>query len=146
MKLRFFAIALSAGFLSSCDDEVLPEKVPLEVRQNLLSTFPLAYNIEWEKSGKDYEADFTVHAAEHCALFRHSGELMQYKRALPSSELPEAVSSSISRSYPGYRIKEAEFATKNNISFYQVLFINKAAEVEMVFSADGQQLSQAYWD
>src|SRR5690606_32323678 len=82
MKQQLIATVLLSATMISCDDDVMPEKVPLEVRQNLLTTFPLAFDIAWEKSGKDYEADFTVHAAEHSALFKNAGVLTQYKRAI----------------------------------------------------------------
>ncbi|MBX0334922.1 hypothetical protein K3G39_16920 [Pontibacter sp. HSC-14F20] len=146
MKPQLIAVLLLTACMTSCDDDVMPEKVPLEVRQNLLEAFPHAYQIEWEKSGNDYEADFTVHAAEHSALFQQSGELAQYKRAIPSSELPEAVTSSIGRQFSGYKLVEADAFVKNLITSYQVVLKSKTAEVEVVFSADGQQLRQPYWD
>ncbi|EJF08977.1 hypothetical protein O71_17736 [Pontibacter sp. BAB1700] len=146
MKLRFATVTLFAGLLVSCDDDVLPEKVPLEVRQNLLNTFPLAFDIEWERSGKDYEADFNMHAVAHSALFRQSGELMQYKRNLQSSELPEAVARSIAQSYPNYKTEEAEVVVKGDTTTYQVVLKGKSGELELAFSAEGQQLPQAYWD
>ncbi|PVY39873.1 hypothetical protein [Pontibacter virosus] len=139
-------IILSAGLLTSCDDDVMPEKVPLEVRQNLLATFPLAFDIEWEKSGKDFEADFTVHAAEHSALFQHSGELTQYKRAIPLAELPEVVANSIAKIHPNYRIEGVEMCVKSNTIYYQVVLKSRTAELEVVFAADGQQLQQPHWD
>ncbi|GGG12290.1 PepSY-like domain-containing protein [Pontibacter amylolyticus] len=146
MKQQLIVAILSAGLLTSCDDDVIPEKVPLEVRQNLLATFPLAFDIAWEKSGQDYEADFTVHAAEHSALFQQSGKLAQYKRAIPASELPEAVAHSIARNYPNYQLEEAEAFVKDHITSYQVILKSKSTEVEVVYSADGQQLRQPYWD
>ena len=146
MKQPLIAIVLLSAFFISCDDDVMPEEVPLEVRQNLLSTFPHAYQIEWEKSGKDFEAEFTVHAAEHSALFQQSGKLAQYKRAIPASELPEAVTAAIARHYPGYHLREAEAFFKNQVTSYQVILKSKSAEVEVVFSADGQQSKLPYWD
>lgn len=146
MKQQLIAILLLSGLMTSCDDDVMPEKVPLEVRQNLLATFPLAFNIAWEKSGQDYEADFTVHAAEHSALFQQSGKLTQYKRAIPAAAMPEAVASAIAAKHPGYKITEVDALVKGAVTCYQVVLKSKTAEMEAVFSADGQQLRQPYWD
>lgn len=146
MKQQFAAILLLAGIVSACDDEVLPEKVPLEVRQTLLNTFPQATYIEWEKSGKDYEADFDVRTTEHSALFRHTGNLVQYKRALPASELPEAITNAIAQNYSGYKISEAEVLVRDTITSYQLVLKKQSKEVELVFAADGQQLRQPFWD
>ncbi|MCP2043203.1 hypothetical protein [Pontibacter sp. HSC-36F09] len=146
MKQQLIATVLLSATMISCDDDVMPEKVPLEVRQNLLTTFPLAFDIAWEKSGKDYEADFTVHAAEHSALFQNAGALTQYKRAIPTSELPEAVASAIAKNFPRYKLKEAEAFVKNHTTSYQIVLESQTAEIEAVFSADGQQLRQPYWD
>ena len=145
MKQPLIAIVLLSALLVSCDDDVMPEKVPLEVRQNLLSTFPHGYQIEWEKSGKDFEADFKVHAAEHSALFQQSGKLAQYKRAIPASEIPEAVTVAIARHYPGHQLKEAEAFVKNQTTSFQIVLKSKSTEVEVVFSSDGQQLQQPFW-
>ncbi|MDO6390965.1 PepSY-like domain-containing protein [Pontibacter sp. BT731] len=146
MKQQLITIVLLSATLISCDDDVMPEKVPLEVRKNLLATFPLAFDIAWEKSGKDYEADFTVHAAAHSALFQHAGALTQYKRAIPAAQLPEAVANSIAKKYPGYQISEAEAFVKNHNTSFQIVLKNQTAEMEVVFSADGQQLQQPFWD
>ncbi|PKV67446.1 hypothetical protein [Pontibacter ramchanderi] len=146
MKQQLTATLLFSVILFSCDDDVMPEKVPLQVRQNLLKTFPMAYYIEWEKSGKDFEADFTVHAAEHSALFRQSGQLMQYKQAIPATALPEAVSSAIAAKHPGYMITEVDAVVKGDVTCYQVVLRSNTAELEAVFSADGQTLRQPYWD
>lgn len=87
-----------------------------------------------------------MHAVAHSALFRQSGELMQYKRNLQSSELPEAVARSIAQSYPNYKTEEAEVVVKGDTTTYQVVLKGKSGELELAFSAEGQQLPQAYWD
>ena len=146
MKQQLTVLLLLSVLMFSCDDDVMPEKVPLEVRQNLLSAFPMAYHIEWEKSGKDFEADFTVYAAEHSALFKESGQLTQYKHAIPATALPEAVVNAIASKHPRYKVSAADALVKGNVTCYQVVLKNSSAEIEAVFSADGQQLRQSFWD
>lgn len=146
MKLSAAALLLLSGLLFSCGDDVLPEKVPVAVRQTLLTTFPTAAYIEWERKGKEYEADFAVTATEHSALFNSTGSLLQHKRNIPAADLPEKIKTAIQEHYAGYQVDDAEEFVKNEVKLYQVELKNDRRETKVVFSADGKPTNQPFWD
>jgi uncharacterized membrane protein YkoI len=147
MKSSLFAFMFLTSALFSCEqDDIKPEDVPVEVRQTILNTFPNAANLEWEKKGEDYEAEFDVAAVEHTALLNAKGSLVQHKYDITEAELPEAVKAAISQQYADFRIDDADVLVKGESSFYQVELEKGMQENKLVFAADGSQSQEAYWD
>lgn len=146
MKSSAAALLLLTGMLFACDEDVQPDKVPVAVRQALLDTFPTSSYIEWEKNGKDYEADFTQDAHEYAALFNPTGNLLQHKHTIPAADLPDAVTASIQRRFTGYTLDELEKVLKNGGTYYQVEVETSTKEERLVLSPDGQPAPLPYWD
>ncbi|AKD02991.1 PepSY-like domain-containing protein [Pontibacter korlensis] len=149
MKLTAFAFLLLSGSLLSCDndDDIKPDDVPAAVKDTLINTFPNAINIEWEKKGSDYEADFDQTTVDYSALLNASGNLLMHKYDIAESALPEEVKAAISQNYAGYIVDDAEELVQGETTFYQVELDNNKQEQKLVFSADGhEQSQQPYWD
>ncbi|RDV15686.1 hypothetical protein DXT99_08470 [Pontibacter diazotrophicus] len=137
-------------FLLSCsndENDVVPNDVPEAVKNTLTTNFSNAMDVEWEKSGTNYEADFDVAGVDHEALIEPSGEMLMYKYDIPETELPDAVTAAISQNYSGMHIDDAERLYQGNDEFYQVDLDNSGTDVHLVFSPDGQEQTEpAYWD
>lgn len=149
-----YLLLLPAVLLLACNKEdsndVKPNAVPEAVRSSLSSQFPSAAKVEWEKSGADYEADFEVNAVDHDALFKASGELVKYKVDIAAAELPEPVRTAISQQYSGLSIDDPERlqVSGSEAVLYQVELDRPGndPDVHLVFTASGQQSTEAYWD
>lgn len=150
MRATAFAFLLMTGTFLSCDsndDDMKIEDVPATVREALLSTFPEATGIDWEKKGEDYEADFDVDRVDHNAMLNASGTVLKHKYDIPETDLPEAIRATISQNYANHKIDDPEVLVQNGDTLYQVELDHMTSmDEKLVFSADGQKVDQAYWD
>ncbi|TPE40304.1 hypothetical protein FJM65_20335 [Pontibacter mangrovi] len=138
-----------SGSLFACDknsDDIKPGDVPAAVTETFSSTFPDAQNVEWEKKGEDYEAEFDVATVDYDALFSASGTLLKHKYDVPEAELPEEVKAGISQNYAGFRVDDADAVVQDGNTYYQVELEKDNQEQKYVFSSDGQPAEQPYWD
>ncbi|OKL40617.1 PepSY-like domain-containing protein [Pontibacter flavimaris] len=151
MKSTAFAFLFLGTSLVACDNDkdndVKPDDVPAAVKEALISTFPNAQHVEWEKKGEDFEADFSQETVEYDALLNASGSLLKHKYDLPEAELPEEVKAGINQNYAGFRIDDADVLVQEDNTLYQVELEKDKQEHKLVFSADGQeQTTTPYWD
>lgn len=149
MKKIAFAILLMTSPLLGCNsnsDDINPNDVPAAVNESLLSSFPDAADIDWEKKGEDFEADFEINKTDYSALFNTSGNLLKHRQDIPESELPDAVRAAINADYAAYRLDEIEKLEEGQTTLYQVELDNNTKDEKLVYSADGQQVQQTYWD
>lgn len=150
MRATAFAFLLMTGTLLSCDnndDDVKVEDVPAAVREALMSSFPNATGIDWEKKGEDFEADFDVDRVDYNAMLTASGTVIKHKYDIPETELPEAIRATITQNYAEHKIDDPEVLVQNGDTLYQVELDHTTSKDEkLVFSSDGQQVDQAYWD
>ncbi|GGG12294.1 PepSY-like domain-containing protein [Pontibacter amylolyticus] len=150
MRATAFAFLLMTGTFLSCDsndDDMKIEDVPATVREALLSSFPEATGIDWEKKGEDYEADFDVDRVDHNAMLNASGTVLKHKYDIPETDLPEAIRATISQNYADHKIDDPEVLVQNGDTLYQVELDHMTSmDEKLVFSADGQKVDQAYWD
>ncbi|MFD3003944.1 hypothetical protein ACFS7Z_26545 [Pontibacter toksunensis] len=150
MKLTrhyLFALGLLLLSCSTEDSEVVPNDVPEQVKSTLTSNFSAAMDVEWEKTGGNYTAEFEVAGVDHDALITPAGELLQYKHTIPDTELPDAVTAAILQQHSDKHLDEAEKLYRGNEVFYQVEMENTGTDLYLVFSPDGQEQAEpAFWD
>lgn len=137
---------LLTGLLPACDDDVQPDEVPVEVRQALLDAFPNSSYIEWDKNGKDYEADFQLDRRTHTALLNPTGSLLMHKQAIPETELPGEVTATLNQNFKGYALDEVEKLLKDEGTFYQVELESATSEEQLVLQPNGQPAQLPFWD
>ncbi len=65
--------------------------IPGFIERSLLAFFPKAINIEWNVTGEYFEALFYNDEAEHIAKLTPQGSLMEYKRNIRISEIPDVI-------------------------------------------------------
>ncbi|WP_022824540.1 hypothetical protein [Hymenobacter norwichensis] len=153
MKLSRHLLLLPGLLLLACNkddsDDVKPNDVPEVVKTSFATRFTTVTNLEWEKKGDDYEADFDVNTVDYKALLNPSGTVLKYKYDILATELPAAVQATINQKYAGMRIDEAEklFQGTETNPLYQVDLDSNGQDKDVVFSADGQEVTTpAYWD
>ena len=78
---------------------------PGAVQKAFVGKFPTATKITWGKeNSKEWEAEFTLNGTAVSANFSNKGIWMETESKILLSELPAAVSSSITQHYPKYNI------------------------------------------
>ena len=133
-----FVTAVSIS-LVSCSQDIPASKVPSVVQNALQSKFANAVNVEWEKIGSLFEAEFDLNNADYKAHIDPSGKLIVYKSDLKPAELPAAVTDVISREHTGYKIDDADKLEKDGMTYYQVeLDASGKQDKLLVFTSDGK--------
>jgi len=133
-------------------DDVQPDAVPQAVRTSFATRFPTVTDLDWEKQGANYEADFKVNAVDHDALLDPAGTVLMYKYDIATTDLPAAVQAALAQNHAGLRLDDVETrfqGSSTETSFYQVELdvADPQPDRKLVYSADGQEVSQpAYWD
>ncbi|MBC3538542.1 PepSY-like domain-containing protein [Rufibacter sediminis] len=146
MKTIFLAMLASSGTLWGCSQQLTGTHLPSLVQNALQVKFPAAQNIEWEKEGNLYEAEFTVNLVEHTALVDATGKVMSYKQDITSAQLPETVTVALKRDYQAFQMDELEKVEKDGQVVYQVELENANEEVKKVYAPDGTQANVIFWD
>jgi len=68
---------------------------PDVVKNSLKERFPSVINVEWNKTGENYEAIFYKDNIEYIANFDRTGVLIVYKMFLTEGFLPEKIKSTM---------------------------------------------------
>jgi hypothetical protein len=108
----------------------------------------MSANIEWEKDGPTYEAEFDWQGRETSVKIEDAGRYVMEKQELAQRELPPAVLSSVKSSYKDYVIEETERLVTKEITYYQVELEAKGKEeIRLVLLDNGAPANGiSYWD
>lgn len=113
--------------------------VPEVVLKQLAESFPGAKNIEWESKHDYCEAIFYLNDIEHIAQISKKGILIEYRKNLWLTELPETVKNA--GSLHG-EIMNGIFISRNNESLYELIIRNdKLDRFEYLFNQNGNILN-----
>jgi hypothetical protein len=89
-----------------------------KVKKQLEKSFPGAKNIDWEIKNDIFEAIFYLNDVEHIAKFTNEGTLLEYKKNLWLTELPEE----INKSGGAFgEIMNGIVVNRNNVLFYELI-------------------------
>src|SRR6478609_9146364 len=106
-KLLFAGIALViTGNLSAQD--LKSKDVPTPVKKALVSKYPQAAKVSWEKEKGNYEANWGGKSGEdNSVTFTSSGAFIEIVKAIPVSALPKTIAPYVAAHFKGEKIKEA---------------------------------------
>ena len=96
---------------------------PENIQQRLLEKFPETVNVEWNKTGKNFEAIFYKDQLEYIAIIDFSGKLLEYKMSLSEDLLPQQIKENLLQKG---EIMNAVLINKGNAISYEVIIRNKS--------------------
>ena len=150
MKFILYSTIFIGILFSSCRAQDISEKkIPAVVLNSLKAKYPVAKNIDWEKHGTNYEAEFDVNdSAEISVQIDTGGNILMEKQDVSQSELGQAIVATIQEVYKGYVIDDAEKINKAGAVYFQAELEAKGKKkLQLVFFADGREdKSTPYWD
>ncbi|SFG76831.1 PepSY-like domain-containing protein [Pontibacter chinhatensis] len=138
---------VGASVIAAQAQDVAAKDVPQAVSAALTQKYANATDLEWEKHGENYEADFDVDRIDHAAMIDPSGKILMTRRDIMKKDLPEAITTAIAQQYKDMRLDDMEQVEKDGKTYYQVELDQKGQDKKVVFSADGKEVTEpAYWD
>ncbi|MGV3538537.1 MAG: PepSY-like domain-containing protein [Rufibacter sp.] len=146
--MRTLMISLmAAGSLSiGCSQKINVSDLPSVVQNGLKSQFPAAANLEWEKAGEFYEAEFDLNQVELTAQVDATGKVVAVKQDVAVTDLPSSVSEALKRDFPAHQIDDLEKVERSGQVLYQVELENANQDVQRVYTQEGTQSQASYWD
>ena len=147
MKAAISMMILFALLISTASGQVVTaDKVPLPVKQALVSRFPDAKVVEWKIAGdKSPEAEFTLKGVSITVKFDQAGKWLETETQIPSSQVPKAVLDALTAKLKGYKIVETQDLRRHNDPqiIYEIHLDNNKEIVKALLYADGTILSQS---
>jgi len=138
MKNSF--LLLSALFLSASvyAQDIPVNQVPSVVRNTFSRSFPKATEVEWEKKGALYNADFELSRVDNEVWVDAKGVVVRSKKDLTKAQLPPAVSATIKKQYPAHRIDDVDQYLEGKQAFYKVELEKAGHDTHVVFDQSGR--------
>lgn len=146
---KIIGIAFCTLFMVACqnDDDQTAENVPAVVANTFQTQFTNVTDIEWEKTGADYEVEFEISNIDHKALINAEGMLVKHKYDVLLTELPQAIQTRIQEDYPNAQIDDSEVLEIDDAIYYQVEIDQNIIDLQKVYEANGEENSTvSYWD
>lgn len=124
--------------------KISADKVPTAAVNAFKTKFPGASNPSWEIEKKDvYEVNFVIDKQKRSAQFDKAGEWVRTETEIEVSQLPKAVTESFNKTYPGYKIKEAEkVSTPSYNEAYELEIVKGTEKTEVLLLPDGKIIKE----
>ena len=138
--MRKSVIILIALVLSTIAfaQKVKVTKVPEIVSKSLLSKYPNAKNIKWDKEENNYEASFENNKIENSVLFSANGKIIETEVEINTAQLPKSILNYIGKNYKDQKVKEAaKIISEKGIITYEAEIQGK----DLFFDENGKLLS-----
>ncbi|WP_299984479.1 PepSY-like domain-containing protein [uncultured Pontibacter sp.] len=148
MKKILVGFAFVIGSVVAVEAQDVAEKdVPEAMKSALSQKYTNATDLEWEKHGENYEADFDIDRIDHTVMIDPSGKILMTKRDIEEKDLPQNIRTAISQKYKGMRLDDIEQVEKDGNTYYQLELEQKPQDKKVVLSQDGKEVTDlAYWD
>ena len=122
---------------SYAQDNLKEKDVPPAIQTSFKTEFPNAKDIEWKMKDGKYKVEFEVNGLDHFAKYGTDGKLMAKGMKIRTSELPNAVATSVKNTYADRTIDDVYRVDKDGSAFYLVK-LDGDPETKVLYSADGQ--------
>jgi hypothetical protein len=112
---------------------------PAQVQSAFDKKFPNSTNVKWGKeNSKEWEADFKFDGKKLSANFLEDGTWIETEQEITIAQFPTAVSQAIAKTYPGWKITEADKTdTAKNGLIYEADIKNNSQKKEVAYKANG---------
>lgn len=134
--LLYFFTGTFIVLLFSCSNE--PAKVPEKVSTAFDKMFPGSANIEWEMDDEGiWEVEYNFRGTELESSFNENGEWLETERELEFENIPDNIIKALSLSYKEWKIEEAEFVKRPDLTGYEINLVKGIEKMEILVDADG---------
>ena len=146
MKALWITVLAVGTSLTGCSQKISMANMPSVVQNGLKTQFPNAVNLEWEKNGDMFEAEFDVTQQEYAALVDATGKVVAVKQEIDATQLPAPILQQIKTSHQDYTLDDVEKVERDGQVLYQVELQKTMREVKQVYTSAGASSSETFWD
>ena len=133
-------ITVAAMITSLAFAQKLQEKdVPIPVKSIFQKQYPNSKEVEWEKEGENFEAEFELNKIEQSVLFDAKGNILETEVEIELSQLPKGVLDYVTTSYKVKSVKEAAKITDaKGIVTYEA----EIKDLDLLFDSNGKFIKE----
>lgn len=136
------AILLLAGATAATYAQDVDKKnVPAPVRQALNKSYPNARDVDWERRGANYVADFDFGNTDYKVTYSGQGRVLVTEKDIPNTKLPSVIAKNIKLKYPKARIDDVDWINTAGKISYKV-DIEGTPDVNVWYTADGKFIKE----
>ena len=101
--------------------DIPKSQVPSVIINKFNTQFPKASDIEWEKEGSLYNADFEIGwRNDHKVWYNVSAEIVKHIEEVSTKNLPVSIKTVLQKNYKGYKIDDVKKIKENEKITYKV--------------------------
>ncbi len=141
---KLLTLLVCFGFVVCSNAQKPKDETFVAAKAAFTAKYPTVKKAKWsiEKPG-EFEVEFTLNRAESSALFDATGKLLETETEVELSQLPQAVKTTITKDFAGYKLDEIEKATDaKGITTYDMEAVKGKDKLELIFDANGKLLSK----
>ena len=129
-----FTLAVAFFTFSAFAQDVKESEVPAPVKAAFAKLYPNVKDVDWEKEGANYDAEFEVNKTESSVVFAATGNLLETEIEINVSALPKSASDYLAKKYPKNKIAEASKITD---AAGTVTYEAEVGDYELIFDSNG---------
>ena len=115
-----------------------PKDLPAKVKTSFDQKFPSAQKTKWGKeSAKEWEVEFIMNNKDYSASYSPDGTWLETEYKISENEIPAAVTNTIGKEFPGYKITVSEISETAKSKVYEFDISNGKTKKEIAINADG---------
>jgi hypothetical protein len=124
----------AAQFISVTACAQTPKDLPAKVKTAFDQKFTGVQNVKWSKEkATEWEAEFKMSGKEYSANYNADGSWMETEYEISASEIPAAVTKTLGKEFPGYKLVESEISetAKGKLYEFEIKTGTKKQEVAL---------------
>lgn len=144
MKKHIFTL-LCVAFLGTMAlaQSLQPSQVPATVKKSLITKYPKTLDLQWEKLGSNYQAQFLLGENWYTVIFTSNGEWISTERYAEERDLPAAIIQDIERQFSDGYIAAVLIVEKPKTSkTYHIQIDFEDDSYELVYNQEGKLQSK----
>lgn len=137
MKTVMLAILGAAISTATVAQDIPQSEVPSLVLNAFQSKYAKVTDLEWEKKGDLYKAEFEIGKRDHDVWIDANGQVTKHKEDFPKSELPAAIRQKIESEFKDFTIDDVDKIEEGGKVSYLVDLDGKTGDRDVFFNEDG---------
>jgi len=131
--------------VTSCNrnaTNISEKNVPKAVQNSFHAEYVSVTDVDWEKEGNLYEAEYEENNAEQTILFDAAGTILRTESEVLMSGIPAAIQVYVETNFKGFKMEEAVILKWDGNSFYKIEIDDDRKELDILFDMEGNYVSE----
>lgn len=131
-------VIIAASFISLTACAQNEKDLPAKVKTSFNQKFPGAQKVKWGKeNANEWEAEFIMNSKAYSANYNSAGDWMETEYEIGEKEIPAAVTKTLGKEFPGYKLVESELSETVKGKVYEFEIKTGNGKMEVAVDADG---------